>query len=921
MASKNGFLPPPLPGGFFTSCCLALLTSWSSACLALGGDNHEEASRSEIESGVRLPVNVLPERYDLYFEPDFEKGDFEGSETILVDVKAPTSTISLNEQALSVYDASISPKGSQGGFIKADIVRQDEKQLLILKFPSPLSKGKHELSIKFSGRLGSKLAGFYLSTFKDKQGREKKIATTQMEPTDARSMFPCFDEPAFKARYRLSVCIPKEMTAVSNSAVEFEKEDKRKDKKVLSFKTTPPYSTYLFALAIGDFKASPVREVNGKKIRVYAVNGKEHLTAYALDVAARLLPYYESYFGAEYPLDKLDLIAIPDFSAGAMENPGAITFRETALLCDEKASTAMRMNVAGIIAHEMAHLWFGDLVTMKWWNGLWLNEAFATWMATKAVNVLEPQWRAYDEFALARVGTLDADGLIATRPVEYPVKSPEDAMEMFDEITYEKGGSLLKMLETYLGENTFQEGIKLYMKEHAFANATTGDLWRALSASAAKAGKKVDVGAMMNSWVFTAGCPLLDFSLEPVRSGKKEMGKTYGVKLSQRRYLREKVSLKGQESLWTVPLMLKGDGFSQPLLFSKKTESIKVKAESAPLFINGTGCGFFRTAFDETSFAALVQSSRALPELLNCQERISLFSDLFALAASDGSSDPQSKAMNRYLTALAKLKDEEDPYVLSLLIGQVQFFESFLPADEKLEKAYASFVCGQLKGHLERLGFERRKNDTELQCQLRGQLVRVLGTIGGDRQCIDFCRGLWDTYLTDEKSLDSDLLSAIVTVVAYNGDGEDYARILQLAKMGGTPESYQRNLGALTAFRGKEQFEASLAMVLGKDVRAQDVTRQLSRLLHNRAAQKATWNFLESNWEKLKGKLDPKHLPDLVEAASVFNQEEDYKQLEAFINQHPLKNGRRSAAKTLELVRIRIQFRKNALPTFIKALP
>lgn len=477
------------------------------------------------------------------------------------------------------------------------------------------------------------------------------------------------------------------------------------------------------------------------------------------------------------------------------------------------------------------------------------------------------------------------------------------------------------MLETYLGENTFQGGIKLYMKQHAFGNATTGDLWQALSASAAAAGKKVDVGAIMNSWVFTAGCPLLQFGLEPLPSGKKDMGKTYGVYLSQRRYLREKVSLKGQENLWTVPLLLKGDGVEVPHLLSKKAQTVKVKAETAPFFINGTGCGFFRTAYDETSFAALLQSNRALSELLNCQERISLFSDLFALAVSEVSDGAESKAMNRYLTALAKMKEEEDPYVLSLLIGQLQFFESFLPQDENMEKAYAAFVSKHLKGHLQNLGFEKRKTDSELQCQLRGQLVRVLGTIGGDQQCIDFCRGLWDAYLTDEKSIDSDLLSAIVTVVAYNGDGEDYARILQLAKMGGTPESYQRNLGALTVFRGKEQVDSSLAMVLSRDVRAQDVTRQLSRLLHNRAGQKACWRFLDSNWDKLTAKLDPKHLPDLVEAAAVFNQEEDYKSLEAFIDKHPLKNGRRSAAKTLELVRIRIQFRKAAVPTFIKALP
>ncbi|MBL0187090.1 MAG: M1 family metallopeptidase [Candidatus Obscuribacter sp.] len=886
----------------------------ASTCLLSGNvcfaadkvSNFPPVKPEELREGSRLSPQILPEKYDLYFEPNFDNAEFEGSEVVYLDIQTASRTIKLNSLNLSVFDASIaSREKGHGDFIKAEVSKDDQKQLVTLNFAKPLSPGRYELHLKFSGHLSEKLAGFYLSRFKDDKGKEHKIATTQMEPTDARRMFPCFDEPAFKAAFKVTCAIPTNMVAISNASQEFEKLDQRKDKKVVTFKATPAMSTYLFALVIGEFAPSKDVDVDGKKIRVWAPAGKQNLTGYALDTAAKLMPYYEKYFGVNYPFDKLDLIAVPDFSAGAMENFGAITFRETALLIDDNASTRAKMRVTGIIAHEMAHLWFGDLVTMKWWNDLWLNEAFATWMATKATEKLKPEWHNWDDFALSRASTLDSDGLLATRAVEYPVKSPEDAMEMFDEITYEKGGSLLRMLEMYLGEDKFQAGIQRYMQEHKFANATTGDLWQALSVESGSA--RVDVAELMKSWVYTPGCPLVTMT-EGKSTAKKKGTVVTPVTISQERFLRGNVQPKGEKALWQIPVVLKGDSYSQKQVFDKESQAVSVNAASAPLFVNGMGNGFYRTRYSAEQLAKLQTVKK---DFLNCAEKVSLASDVYSLAFS------ARTPIKNYLDYSLTMAGDNDPYVLSLLIGQTLSFEDFAAGEEN---AYAAYVRSRLKPQLANLGFEKKEGEAELISQLRGQLIKALGTVGQDPECMEFCRSKFDLYLAEDANLDPDLLSAIVNVVAYNGDQDDYARITQAFKLANTPEAYERNLGALCTFRQKELVTNSLDMVLTKDVRAQDGPRQIGRLLASSWGRTLAWQFLNQNWEALAKKFDAKHLPHLIEAAGNFNSEEDLKNLTEFVGRHPLPNGRRSVAKTIETVQIRLNFRQKQMPDLLKYL-
>ena len=401
-----------------------------------------------------------------------------------------------------------------------------ENEQATFDFPETLNPGRWELQIAFSGILNDKLHGFYRSTYKDPNGREKTLASTQFESTDARRAFPCWDEPAFKAVFQVTLVVDQALTAISNARVLRETPLPGTGKKEVVFADTIKMSTYLVAFIVGEFEGTDPVMVGNAPLRVWAVPGKGHLAKFAQEIGAFSLAFFSRYYDIAYPGDKLDLIAIPDFASGAMENLGAITFRETALLVDEgKATRAELERVADVVSHENAHMWFGDLVTMKWWNGLWLNEAFATFMEMLAVDAWKPEWRRWDSFTVSRAAAMQVDGLKSTRPIEFPVERPEEAAGMFDVLTYEKGASVLRMLEQYLGADKFRDGIRLYLRRHEYANAETTDLWDALEDST-----KEPARALMDSWIFQAGYPLI--SVER---------KTSDLVLSQRifRYLQD----------------------------------------------------------------------------------------------------------------------------------------------------------------------------------------------------------------------------------------------------------------------------------------------------------------------------------------------------------------------------------------------
>src|SRR6266545_8361324 len=385
----------------------------------------------------RLPSTVTPERYEIRLTPDLSNWTFAGEQKILIRVVEPVREIVFNAAELDFHSVSLKLRG---GKILPGTARFDSaNEQATLDFPETLPSGLGELQLSFSGILNDKLHGFYRSTYKDANGREKPLASTQFESTDARRAFPCWDEPAFKAVYQVTLVVDHKLTAISNARVARENALPG-NKKAVVFADSMKMSTYLVAFIVGEFEATDPVMVGQAPLRVWAVPGKKHLANFALDIGKASLEHFSRYYGIPYPGDKLDLIAIPDFASGAMVNLGAITFRETALLVDAKNATRAELErVADVVSHENAHMWFGDLVTMRWWNGLWLNEAFATFMEMLAVDAWKPEWRRWDSFTVSRAAAFAVDGLKSTRPIEFPVERPEEAAGMFDVLTYEKG--------------------------------------------------------------------------------------------------------------------------------------------------------------------------------------------------------------------------------------------------------------------------------------------------------------------------------------------------------------------------------------------------------------------------------------------------------------------------------------------------
>ena len=498
--------------------------------------DQDGAPLADTTQDYRLPKNVTPKRYDIRLTPDLKAFTFQGEVNIAVVVNEATDDVVLNALELEI-DKVTAERGGKSVVAKVEL--EPAKERAHLRFTEKLAAGEWTLKIAFRGILNDKLHGFYRSQYQDAAGKTHVAATTQFESTDARRAFPCWDEPELKASYKVTLIVDENLAAISNGG----RESERKlggGKKEVVFKETIAMSTYLVAFIVGEFDATAPVDA-GTPLRIVHVPGKESLTSWAKQIGAFSLKYFADYYGLKYPGDKLDLIAIPDFASGAMENLGAITFRETALLADEKtASRAELERVADVVSHENAHMWFGDLVTMRWWNGIWLNEAFATFMEMLAVHAWKPEWKRWESFSVSRAAAMAIDGLRSTRPIEFTVRSPEDCRAMFDILTYEKGAAVLRMLEQFLGESVFRDGIRLYLKKHQFNNTETSDLWDALEAASREPVRK-----MMDSWIFQPGFPIIDAA--PTADGR-------GLKISQRRFF---YLVEDNAQLWHVPVMVR----------------------------------------------------------------------------------------------------------------------------------------------------------------------------------------------------------------------------------------------------------------------------------------------------------------------------------------------------------------------------
>lgn len=523
----------------------------------------------------RLPHSVTPTRYDLRLAPSLDDASFSGTVEVQVAVADAVDTIVLNAAELTIASCSVDGQ-------PAEWELEESTERLFVTPAAPLAAGASTLSISFDGILNDKLRGFYRSTYVDADGAEQVIATTQMESTDCRRAFPCWDEPELKAVFAVTLDVAEGLDAISNSPeIDRSAADGR---TVIRFADTMVMSTYLVAFVVGDLEMTDTVDVDGIPLRLVHVPGKGHLTDAGLDVGAFCLRWFQDYYGIAYPGDKVDLVALPDFAAGAMENLGCITFRESLLLVDPDTSTQVeQQQIADVVAHELAHMWFGDLVTMRWWNGIWLNEAFATFMEIAACDAYRPDWDRWTSFGAERSLAFETDSLLSTRPVEFEVRSPDDCEGMFDVLTYQKGAALLRMLEQYLGAERFREGVNHYLRTHAYANTETNDLWDAIEETSGEPVRRI-----MDSWIWQPGYPLVSASLVDGEGGRQ-------LELRQRRFLFDPDA--ADDTRWAIPVHVRVGDETTTLLLDETTAIVGLDASDDMVIVNAGGHGFSRVEY------------------------------------------------------------------------------------------------------------------------------------------------------------------------------------------------------------------------------------------------------------------------------------------------------------------------------------
>lgn len=839
----------------------------------------------------RLPQTVIPERYEIRLEPDLKAFKFEGEETITVEVKQPVKQILLNALELAVHEARIEQGGTK---YDAKIELKEEDQRLILNFPQDIAPGKWQLYIKFTGTLNDKLHGFYRSTYKDAAGTQKVIATTQLEATDARRAFPCWDEPAFKAVFKTTLVVDEGLTAISNAGVESEKT--ANGKKEVTFKDTIKMSTYLVAFVVGEFEATPPVMAGKTPMRIFAPPGKLKLASFAQGIGVHALTFFEKFYGVPYPGDKLDMIAIPDFAFGAMENLGCITYRETALLVDEKsASHAEQERVADVVAHEIAHMWFGDLTTMSWWNGIWLNEAFATFAEMLAVDAWKPEWKRWDSFGVSRAAAFAVDGLKSTRPIEFPVRRPEECEAMFDVLTYQKGASVLRMLEQYLTAEVFRKGIAAYLDKHKFANTETSDLWNALEASS-----KEPIGEIMDSWIFHEGYPMVTAEMD-------SDGKT--LVLSQQRFFYLPDADK-KEQLFQVPVMLRvsangKDVEHRKVLLKDKTMKVDLGYKPAYVVLNDGGSGFYRVRYSPDLFKSLI----AKPfEIFSAIERFNLVNDTWAMVVAG------HVQLTEYLKMASMFKDENDKNVWTTIIGSLTYLQREIDPAETV--SFQKFVRDLLSPVAARLTWQSKGNEDTGTRQLRGMVYSALGALAMDADTQKKAAELYAAYKKDASSVDADVAPALVQILAASGDKARYDEFLAEYKNAKTPQDEDRYMYALAWFNDKSLLKNTLGLTLTSDVRTQNAPYLLKSVMMNTSGREMAWDFIKSNWKDIITKFPDNSISRMVEGIIALARPDWEKDVVQFFQANPMTHGQKLIDQHIERLHVAVVFKEREGESF-----
>ncbi len=858
----------------------------TATLLASAGVSCAESIYSFATTPGRLPKTVVPTHYAIDLQPDLATLATSGSEMVDIKVIEPTDRLMLNALDLLLQSASLEGEAGQ----VATITLQPKAQIATLVFPRKLAIGPHKLRVAFTGRINRFSRGLFVVDYPTGHGRKRMIAT-ELEPADARRVFPCWDEPAFKASFEPSVTIPRSFLALSNMPIAQEAPAGGALKRV-SFAATPRMSTYLFVLVAGDLERL-TGDANGVTVGVVTAAGKREQGRFALTSAVSLLRYYNDYFGVKYPLPKLDLIAVPGGVGGAMENWGGIVFNEGILLFDPSSSPdALRRGIFGVLAHEMAHQWFGDLVTMGWWNDLWLNEGFASWMQNKVAASLHPDWQVWLNGGASKQVAMDVDARPTAHPIQQPVADESEAESVFDSITYLKSQAFIRELENYLGAEKFRDGIRQYLAAHAYGNATTADLWLALQAASGK-----QVASIAIPYTEQPGVPL-------IVSGASCVNDRQRLTLRQERFTRGATANLATQ-LWQIPIAFGPPGAKEPsgvVLLQEKTMQTEVGRCGAPIKLNFGDVGYYRTLYDPATEAALAKSI----ETMAPADRVNLLADNWALV------EARRVTADRYFRLVDAVADDRNRAVWEQVIrtiGRLDDLERGLPG----RPAFENYGRSRLRPAFDRLGWDRAAGDSEDNTILRAKLISGLGGMD-DAAVIAEARRRFASFVKDPGSLDVNLRGPVIFVVGREADRTTYDELQALGRKATSTELRVRYYTALAAAANSELAKETLAITLTDEVPT-DLANGLILTVASGEHPELALTFVKANFEALAAKRGPTFRAFFMSSLMAnFADRAHAEELANFGPVHETAGGRIAAARAREQIIEAADFRARQIP-------
>jgi aminopeptidase N len=859
------------------------ILTFSATALALFGFGTLPAGAAQ---RVVLPTNVTPVHYQLSITPDAEKLTFDGQVQIDIQVKQATQTIQLNSADLTFKSAIIEGVGSLVSTFDA------KKQTVSLRAPKVLKPGTYKLQIDYSGMILKSAAGlFALDYLVD--GKTKRGLYTQFEPSDARRLFPCVDEPGVKATFELSARVPKDLMAVSNTPI-IDSKDEANNMKTVQFGRTPKMSTYLLFFALGDFER--IRQtVDGVDIGIVVKRGDTAKARFALEAASQILPFYEEYFGTKFPLPKMDLIAAPGTSQtfSAMENWGAILYFDRALLIDPAVSTELtKRYVYLVIAHEMAHQWFGDLVTMAWWDDLWLNEGFATWMEIYVTDHFHPEWKPWIFLKDAISDAMALDAKAGTHPIIQPILDVLQAGQAFDSITYQKGAAVIRMIQDYVGEDIFRSALRNYMQKYAYQNTVTDDLWKEVDAVSLK--KKITT--LAHDFTQKAGVPLINVKQVPK-----------GWSLEQRVFSVDNSTLANQS--WHVPVdatVLNGGPKWEGVVTRQTPATIKDEAK-AGLFLNAQLSGYYRTHHDDKSFDALLSDFDNLP----LEVQLSLIEDSRVLG------DSGHVPMSRILLLAEHIGPKLNTLVLTRFVetlGHLDFFQDQLASQER----FRAFALKFVRPIFAQIGWTVQKTDDANSAALRAGLIDLLGHMG-DKEVVDKANAYFETFLKDRGALPAELRTSVLRVVADQADERRWQQIYELAKSAPSIIEQQQYYGLLAVSVRPELAQKALSLALDKNTPA-TVGPSLIKGVTGRFPTMA-FDFAMTNYKWLLENLEPNaHTRFIAEMLRGCYERPMIAKLAAYAKKNIPATAMQSFRKTEASIRLNADIREKRIPEIDKWL-